>query len=946
MKKGKIFLVPFGKLKTTDFLFTQAIKHIPGHDYSQIVYIGPTPRKIRDAQVSFTKAVSNQCFIPPHFYTIKQYTTELFQTYNTDKKKLSDFIKPLILKKLDPALSLGYAHSISEFIRDIKQYLFDLSERKLKNQILMHLRDHNCSKDDELYQRIQKILTIYTQYNKILTKHNYYDDEDIIKSAIEYIKEKVAIKILILDGFFYDLTKLEEKIVEALINKAETIYALSFYDERTPQSYALPQEFLTFIRKLNQLDEEIIREPTEIRYQLPYYVCASIDEEVEFIARQIKTAAIEKQTSLANTLVCFSNLQEYEKTVRRIFKKYQIPCSMYSTQALAKTKPVIAILELLRAIINNYPRLSTVAVLVSDHFQRFSAQVKNNIDYLSKKANIMKSLSSWQTLNKTLKTILTEERRFTPTLQKTIDQIQKEIRTFLVLSEKFRQSKETLKGYTKGLRQLLAQLQWCQNTNELSREILIIKDEFYQILSQIENFENDFGEFKISLEEYLKVLEYFLERSEIIPELTTHGVNVLGFAETRGLDCDYLYFGGLSEDKFPGKTRFDPILPEWLKQKLNLPSFQQHLLRTRFHYFRLVNTPRLKTILSFYNTDQDRVYLPSPYLNGEAIIPPKENTIFSLEQLQQETGRQEKIDVNTLMPLIDFSQDEEIKEMLNQRFGYQSHFSVTTLEKYPSCPYKFYLDEIIEIETLTEPEYKIEPKMWGNIVHKIFEKLYKHEVVPIEKLSDQIKKISDIVLKENKLSQFWQDVGRRVIQNLIPSFITIEQNLRNQGFIPYSTENRLRARINKAIKISGKIDRLDKNQNNQVIILDYKTGTIIKPSQENVQIGISLQLPLYAYLVKKNYPTYQIINAGFYSTENDQIIWLINNDKIDIDTFINIACQSAQTIIQNIRQGLFHLEPVSSCQYECPYNSICPIKLNPPPTKNEAIKNNTFSDDE
>ncbi|MEO0076002.1 MAG: hypothetical protein ABIK31_07905, partial [candidate division WOR-3 bacterium] len=87
-------------------------------------------------------------------------------------------------------------------------------------------------------------------------------------------------------------------------------------------------------------------------------------------------------------------------------------------------------------------------------------------------------------------------------------------------------------------------------------------------------------------------------------------------------------------------------------------------------------------------------------------------------------------------------------------------------------------------------------------------------------------------------------------------------------------------------------------------------------------------------------------NAGFYSTENDQIIWLINNDKIDIDTFINIACQSAQTIIQNIRQGLFHLEPVSSCQYECPYNSICPIKLNPPPTKNEAIKNNTFSDDE
>lgn len=928
LRKGKIFLVPFGYQGATEFLFQKAINQIRENDFSSILYIGPTPRKIRDAQLSFTKLIQSDCFIPPKFTTIKQLISELFDTYNQNQNKLSDFIKPLLIQKLQPEISIGYAQTIAEFIRETKQYLPDLNDAELKNKILQEITARNCDEKTDIYKKVKQTLSILSKYNKILQTHQWLDAEDIALQAIKLIQCKVEIKFLILDGFFYDLTKLEEKIVSELIAKSDKAYALSFYDKRTPQSYALPQEFLTFLRSLELLEEEILPDLPELRKDLPYYVSPSIEEEVEFIAANIKKMFFDKKLSLQKTVVCFSRLYEYETTAYRVFDKYQIPYSIYSTTPLKQSQPVIAVLELLRAIIGNYPRLSTVAVLSSPYFSRFALETKELVNPLSKQANIIKSVNSWKTFSSTLQAIYKERRLLTAPLIQKFNKLQQDINTFLTLSEKFRSAQNSLQEYNQGLRRLLGQFAWCETIQEVS--VQSVKNEFYNVLAITDNFENDFGQINITLDEYLKILEYFLEQTSTIPELTTNGVTILDFAETRGLDCDHLFFAGLSEDKFPGQTRFDPILPEWLKQKLNLPSIERHLLRNRFHYFRLVNTARLNTFLSYYNTDQDRLLLPSPFLTGESLIPTKYNIIFSQEQLEQEQGKQDKIDLPSLIKAVDFSEDPEAQKTLNKHYGPSSRPSVTRIQSYTYCPYLFYLQNVLGIDALPEPTYEIEPTLWGNIAHQVFEHLYQNGAIPIEKIATQIEKILDIVLKENKISRFWSDVAKKIFQDFIPFFIKNEHELRDQGFKPISVENRLQASIAQGMTITGRIDRIDQNPlTKQLFILDYKTGKADGMTAGNIEKGAHLQLPLYAFLTKKKFKNSQIADAGIYSVIEHKIIKLIKKDE-NINELINLAIKHAQFIIKNIRKGKFNLLPLSSgsCTY-CEYVSTCPILLNP-----------------
>ncbi|MEO0092179.1 MAG: PD-(D/E)XK nuclease family protein [candidate division WOR-3 bacterium] len=930
--KGTIYLAPFGKQKATEFLLTKAIESIEGNDFSSILYIGPTPRKIRDAQITFAKLVPYPSFIPPCFYTIKQFASEFFQEYSKDKRILSDFIKPLLIKKLSPDITIGYAQAIADFIREIKQYHPDTSIEELKKKILAELEAKGIFSYDEVQKQIFSAIDILTKYNDLLRKNNWVDAEDILTYTTEIIKEKVTIKTLVLDGFFYDLTRIEEKLVCELINKAEKVLALSFYDSRTPEAYALPQEFLTFLRSLNVLQEEKLPDLPDIRNDLPYYVFSSIEEEVEAIAGLIKKQFFEKKLSLNHTIVTFSRLRDYESLVRRTFTKYGIPYSIYLTKPLSKTQPVIAVIELLRSIINGYPRSSTVAVLSSPYFKRFSSATKEWIGHYSRLAGIIKDERDWKGFEKRTITAIEEDREITDCEIQTIKQIQKEINTFLALTSRFKQPHNSLTGFAQGLKQLLAQFEWCQGLETENQQVVKIKNEFYRILDNMESFELDFGKTEYSEDEFMRIFEYLLNYHQLLPEVEIKGVAVLEFLETRGLDCDHLFFGGLSEDKFPGEVKYDPVLPLWLKQRLNLPGLERHLARAKFHYFRLVNTARGETFLSYYNTDADRLLLPSPFLGNDQRNFEPFNIIFTQEQSARHQGAIERIDFTKFISPVNFSQDQEIQKVLAQKFGPTHRFSVTLLEKYPRCPHRFYLENVLELSNLEEPRYEVEAKFWGNVSHKIMERLYQRGIIPIEKLEQEIEKVVDAVLQEENLPVFWQEAFRRIFNNMIPELIKIEQRMREQGYQPLKIEQYFTADLND-IRLSARIDRIDKrSDSNQIRIIDYKTGKTSNVSAGQIESGFHLQLPLYAYIVKKNRPKLEIIDVGIYSLADNKVYWLIskdtnNTESNDLNQLIEYAVAHAQKIVNQIRQGIFDLKPLNhgDCR-NCDYLPICPMK--------------------
>ena len=93
--------------------------------------------------------------------------------------------------------------------------------------------------------------------------------------------------------------------------------------------------------------------------KLPVTGCQIIDDKV--------TCDHAAGISLADTVVAFPRLADYAAMVKRVFEQYEIPVTVYPATDLAASPPVLAVLELLRALDSGYERIATAAALGSPY---------------------------------------------------------------------------------------------------------------------------------------------------------------------------------------------------------------------------------------------------------------------------------------------------------------------------------------------------------------------------------------------------------------------------------------------------------------------------------------------------------------------------------------------------------------------------------------------------
>jgi len=961
----KLFLCPFGYPGSTRLLFREALGKLNGNDFSGITYIAPTPRKVRSAQLVFAEATGRTAFIPPRFSTLNQFARQAYFRIGT-RRRLEPELRTLLVARLLPGfglprMSLGYARAVTDFIKALADYCPQLSLSELKEQVRTLMKDY-----DRPRTKVLQAIEIRERYERLIEEKGWIDDEGVL-AAVAASPESVfsshpppatshqssstghrppttGHQLLILDGFF-DLTRLEEQLVARMVRDAEQVLALSPAYQVLPEVTSPVQGFPEFLQSIARVETTRLKAPRPPRIAPKCFRFASREQEVEGIAADLKTRLLAGTLRSEEAIVVFPRFVPYSAIVRRVFAKYGIPFTLFPERMLAASPPLIAVTELLSAIENNFPRVAFVAALTSPCFTRIADSCRKTANRFSLAARLVKDRLAWQFLERRLRD---EESEMDEREQSLLKETQQNVNLVLSFCAEYAPpglETDCLAGFAHRLRALLARLGFGTGLDPARPEELKLGNDqrlFYNLLDSLESFEHDFGAEQYSLPEFHRILGQFIRSTPAPPEIERRGVLVSSTLETRGQDCRRLYYGGLTEDDLPTRFKHDPILPDSVRVKLNLPNLDRHSLWQHLHFLRLVNTPEEEPFLSFPDTEEGRLLLPCPFLDEESCQdPPEPLAVFSAEEQQRLDGECRAISYQERFEPMSLESEPGIVAELTRRFGPDRVIAVTRLERYRRCPVLFYIEDVLHIRAAEEPAFEPQPADWGNILHRILEELYARGAVPVSEIPERLRRIVPAVLGDFGLPRFWQQAVQRVLDELIPEFLRLEQGLHDEGFTPVRVERAVAANVFPDLRLRGRIDRID-SSGTALRVLDYKSGGAGDISLPAImERGTYLQLPLYARMVQEQYPGKEIENLGIYGLRDMEIKWLAK--KAGVSELIEAALGHARKVIDAVRRAEFPPEPAvrNDCS-TCPHNFICPRKrtvarepqtaLRPPPT--------------
>jgi RecB family exonuclease len=186
-------------------------------------------------------------------------------------------------------------------------------------------------------------------------------------------------------------------------------------------------------------------------------------------------------------------------------------------------------------------------------------------------------------------------------------------------------------------------------------------------------------------------------------------------------------------------------------------------------------------------------------------------------------------------------------------------FRVTELELYINCPYDYYVSYVLGMVPLEEVTEDISPMDRGNKVHVILRDFYLswNRAVTREsrdKARAFLRDLADASF-DREADTFRNRREKEIFVSVMAErFLDAEEGFWKQGMRPAYLERTIERYPlvlpdGKEVELTGKIDRIDVDENGNFIIVDYKTGRYPLPKM-NADQDI-FQLPVYAVMAKQ-----------------------------------------------------------------------------------------------
>ena len=388
-------------------------------------------------------------------------------------------------------------------------------------------------------------------------------------------------------------------------------------------------------------------------------------------------------------------------------------------------------------------------------------------------------------------------------------------------------------------------------------------------------------------------------------------VRVMTVHSAKGLEFDYVFVVNMVDKRFPTIEYKDQIeIPKNLIKEI-LPQGDAHLQEERRLFY--VACTRAKKGL-FFTSAQDyggmRAKKPSRFLIEAKII---QQPIMKIQPIKDK--------------LFDFSiakpNSQTSETGVKKRNGYLDHkLSFTRFKAFNTCPKQYEYQFILHIPTRGSYTHSFGTSM-HNTMLKFFQKLqisYNHQQSSFFSASKDDNLLSSVSWQELKeiYQSNWVDAWyenkkqkeeffRKGLKELKKFYDLHKKKWPNVMFL----EKGFNLKIGDW-RINGRVDRIDKLENNTVEIIDYKTGR----AKNKLQSDDKTQLFLYQWAVEEILGL-KVEKTSYYFFENNQKLSFQGKAK-DIEK----VKQKFSETGEKIKDSDFTPSPGFHCQY-CDFKEIC-----------------------
>ena len=294
-------------------------------------------------------------------------------------------------------------------------------------------------------------------------------------------------------------------------------------------------------------------------------------------------------------------------------------------------------------------------------------------------------------------------------------------------------------------------------------------------------------------------------------------IHVLGVLEASGLEFDTLIMVGFNRNNWPQKLKLNPFLPIEFQQAHNMPhcsSDREYSMASDFSQSLLQSADQIFITQSKDNEDQD-----SP-----------ESAFFSTYPLVESDLSESADEPIAKLNHYQWRQDDTISIGKGNIRG-----GTYLIGQYADCPFKAIARHYLKIQSEEEPQKGIQSFVRGSWLHQAMELIWKTLID-----QQQLKKINDTDLEdmvEEKLTEAQAKYQTQLQANAIDKVIALEFNKLKRQICQWLAIDKNRddfsvlVEVEKQLTIgdltfSMRVDRIDKNPQGEIEIIDYKTGSV------------------------------------------------------------------------------------------------------------------------